>query len=576
MYRIKFLKLVVLAALGVVLVRLFSIQILEHAVWAEKAAAAHTILNEILANRGDIYIMDAGKPKAVVMNQTVYAVIIDPAVTEKARIAEVLEKHAKEFVTANLDEVYARKGLRYFVVAKNMGKMVADKIAEEGVAGVRFQQRTRRVYPEGEMGSGVLGFVNADGVGQYGVEGALNKQLAGTNGILKTVADVNKVALSIGRDNVRKAAVDGKDMVLTIDRGVQRGVEEILAEEVKLKGATHAAGVVMEPATGKVLAMANVPTYNPGDYGRVKDASAYVNHVTEVPYEPASVCKTFAFAGAINEGRMTESTTFFNRGFEMVDGWKIENAEKRSRLYGEITMKEAFYWSLNTGSIKALKLLGDDAERITPAGREKLYDYYHNRFRLGQMTGVELAEAKGLVADPQKGQGRDSVYANMTFGQNIHITMMQTATAFSAVVNGGRYVAPTVVAGEMVEEDFVEVKRERQEEQVVKEETSAMMRAMLVNNRDYKVRQGIDRAGYAVGGKSGTAQVIKNGAYDKTMSELVGSYIGFGGTNGELPKYVIMVKIWGEGKALDGGKASDSFDKISNFLINYLKIKPKG
>ena len=113
-------------------------------------------------------------------------------------------------------------------------------------------------------------------------------------------------------------------------------------------------------------------------------------------------------------------------------------------------------------------------------------------------------------------------------------------------------------------------------ERIITEETSDTMRQMLINNRSYQKQLGADRDGYAVGGKSGTAQVIKDGAYDDTMSELVGSYIGFVGPNGELPKYVIMVKIWGKGQSIDGLQAMAFFNSVSNYLIDYLKIKPKG
>ena len=102
------------------------------------------------------------------------------------------------------------------------------------------------------------------------------------------------------------------------------------------------------------------------------------------------------------------------------------------------------------------------------------------------------------------------------------------------------------------------------------------MRSLLINNRSYKARAGIDKPGYDVGGKSGTAQVIVNGAYDDSMSNLVGSYIGFIAPSGEMPEYVVMVKMWGEGQALSGGEAQDLFDVMSNYVINYLKIKPGG
>ena len=333
----------------------------------------------------------------------------------------------------------------------------------------------------------------------------------------------------------------------------------------------------MNPNDGEVIAMANLPNYDPANYDKVASAADYVNYTTEVPYEPASICKSFAFSAAVNEGKMTADTTYFNEHYTTVDGWKIENAEQRGMLYGTINMKTALYWSLNTGSIQALRLLGGDPNQITQEGREKLYDYYHNKFRLGQATGIELIEAEGYIEDPNEGWGRDSTYANMTFGQNLGITMIQTASAFSAVVNGGTWHTPTIVKGVLKNGAVVPVERtDLVEDKILSDETSAAMRDMLINNRSYLVAAGIDRPGYAIGGKSGTAQVIVNGAYDDTFAQLVGSYIGFVGPSGELPKYVIMVKMWGEGQGIGSGDAMDLFNKLSNYLINYKKIKPKA
>ena len=532
--RIKLLRNITLVVLAIIAVRLFFIQIIEHDMWVAKANDQHTLLETITAKRGSIYMMDDTGPAAVVLNQTVYQIIIDPAVTEKEKIKSALEKYAKDYIVADLDEVYSIEGLRYYIVAKNVPYSIAAKIAEEEIDCVWLKEGNQRVYPEGELASTLLGFVNADGIGQYGVEGSLNHLLSGKDGHLKTIADVNKVALSIGNDNIKIPAEDGKDIVLSVDRGLQRGTEDILNNHINDTAATNAAAVILDANTGEVLTMTSLPNYNPGDYGNVTDASAYINQVTEVPYEPASVCKSFAFSAAINEGKMDSETTYFNQGYEEVDGWTIKNTEQRSMLYGEITMKTALYWSLNTGSIHALKLLGDNPNEITQTGRERLYDYYHNKFRLGQYTGIELMEAQGYIEDPNEGWGRDSTYADMTFGQNLGITMIQTATAFSAVVNGGYWRTPTIVKGtledgkiiplsasqtgdgsgggsslsesEMGEEksrqdpseDSVENKVE---DQILSSDTSAMMRDMLINNRSRQVRDGIDREGYAIGGK---------------------------------------------------------------------------
>lgn len=576
-HRIKILRNVVLILLAIILIRLFFIQIIEHDAWLAKADEEHTLLETIVAKRGEIYMMDEGEPVSVVLNQTTYNVIIDPSITDKDGIKRALGTYASDFTTADLDEVYNTEGLRYSIVAKSVPRAAADKIAEEGLSAVWFQPNNQRVYPEGEMASGLLGFVNSDGLGQYGVEGSFNDILSGKDGLLKATADVNKVALSIGSDNTKIPAEDGKNVVLTVDRGLQLGLEEVAANAVASTAATNAAAIVMDSNTGKVLAMVNVPTYDPGDYGNVTDASAYMNYVTDVPYEPASVCKNFAFSAAINEGLMTPETTYFNEGYEIIDGWKINNAVQSASLYGTIDMRTALSWSLNTGSIYALKLLGGNPNAINQAGREKLYDYYYNKFRLGQPTGIEIMEEVGLIPDPNEGWGRDSVYANMTFGQNLSLTMIQVATAFSAVINGGTYRTPTIVEGALTNGELTSVEhKDMIEDKILSDDTSSTMRDLLVYNRTSKRTNGIDRSGYSIGGKSGTAQVIKNGAYDDTMSETVGTYIGFVGSNGELPKYTIMVKIWAEGQQIDGTQNAGSlFDSMSNYTIDYYKIQPK-
>lgn len=572
MRRTKILKRVCLIAFGIIITRLFFIQVVEHDAWVAKANEQHTLLETIVAKRGEIYMMDSGEPVPVVLNQTVYSIIIDPAITDKEKITAALNTYAKDNIAADLDTVFSVEGLRYYIVARNVSHTNAQKIAEEGIAGVWFQKNVERVYPEGEMASGMLGFVNADGLGQYGVEGSLNSLLAGKDGLLKTISDVNNVALSIGDDNIKIPAEDGKNVVLSIDRGLERGVEEITSAVLQNSAATNAAVLILDPASGEVLAMANLPNYYPGNYGMVKDASAYTNYTTEVPYEPASVCKTFTFSAAINEGKMTADTTYFNNHYDTVDTIEIWNAERRSRLYGEITMRDALYWSLNTGSMQALRLLGDDPENINQKGREILYDYYYNKFGLGRATGIELIESEGYLIEPNANiYGLNAAYANMTFGQNLSITMIQTTAAFSAVVNGGYYNTPTVVKGTYENGEIVKLENtEARHEQILNSSTSAAMREMLQHNRyTYKP------AGYEIGGKTGTAQMIIDGAYDDTMSNTVGTYIGYIATSGEAPSYVIMVKMWNEdGAYVDGGHAMDLFDQLAAFTIKQQKLKP--
>ena len=164
MPRIKILKRVVLVALAVIAVRLFFIQIIEHDAWVAKANDQHTMVETIVAKRGEIYMMDGGNPVPVVLNQTTYSVIIDPTIANKDDVKKALAENAKDYTSANLDEVYSNPNLRYFIVAKNVPRANATKIAETKLSGVWFQSNNQRVYPEGEMASGLLGFVNADGI----------------------------------------------------------------------------------------------------------------------------------------------------------------------------------------------------------------------------------------------------------------------------------------------------------------------------------------------------------------------------------------------------------------------------
>lgn len=576
MNRYRFLRTVLLLVMAVIIVKLFTIQIVEHEDWSAKAAAQQTLQNVLPAKRGEIYMMDGAEPSPVVLNATVYTVIVDPMLADQKEISEKLTAIMGDKQIAKWDDVFANRARRYYIVGKNVERSAAEKIAEADFDGVWLQANTRRVYPEGTLGSTVLGFVNNDGLGQYGVEGALNETLAGKNGLLKTVKDINNVALSIGDDNVKIPAVDGENVVLTIDKSIQRNVEKIIEEQTRVVGFANISALVMDPNNGRVLAMANYPGYDPANFGRVKSAADYINHVVEDPYEPASVCKTFAFATGIDYGVMTPETTFYNTGSTTVDDWPISNAEQGPEVAGTQTMQIAFNYSLNTGTTQMLRWLGGSETDITELGRTRLYEYYHDKFGLGQATGIELIESAGTVQKPNAEiWGLNGTYANMTFGQNMQVTMLQTATAMASVVNGGKFYTPTIVAGKMVNDNFVENEPKAAARSTVSEATSATMRDMLYGTRRMWRANGTDAPGYYVGGKTGTAQIIKNGAY--SLDETSATYIGVGGTEGELPTYLIMVRVWEDGKKAGGqAVALPVFNALKAYVQDALKVRPKA
>lgn len=569
----------VLLALCFILIvaRMYDLQIISHQKYVDLAMSQQTMQNTIFAKRGEIYMMDGDNTTPVVMNEKVYTISVDPFLLRSKGGQELKEDEAKidqlvqGYAVNTWDKVFANEASRYAVIAKNVPYERAKQIKEAKITGVYAQGSTKRVYPEGDLAAQVLGFVNADGKGQYGIEGSLNKELTGVNGILKTVKDVNNIPLTIGKNNVRVPAQDGKNVVLSIDRNIQKKTEDAIKTTIEKFHVTNASAVVMNPRNGQILAMAGTPTYNPAEYAKVTDARAFQTDVTMSAFNPASVCKTFALAAAIDSGVMTPETTYNNTDLVTIDGWPIQNAIKGHT--GNISMQEVLTYSLNTGSIQALRLLGGSETEITYQGKEKLYDYYYNRFGLGKYTGIELAESKGTVIPPTDIDGTNARYANMTFGQSLDLTMIQVATAFSAVVNGGDYYTPTLVAGEIKNGEFVRDVLKERDHQAIESSTSETMRKMLHTARLVFPNVKYYDEGVYVGGKTGTAQVVKNGKY--TFDETIATYIGYGArSETDYPEYVIMTKVWEDNRGLDGGiHAKPIFDEISQFMVNYLKMR---
>ena len=569
----------VLLALCFILIvaRMYDLQIISHQKYVDLAMSQQTMQNTIFAKRGEIYMMDGDNTTPVVMNEKVYTISVDPFLLRSKGGQELKEDEAKidqlvqGYAVNTWDKVFANEASRYAVIAKNVPYERAKQIKEAKITGVYAQGSTKRVYPEGDLAAQVLGFVNADGKGQYGIEGSLNKELTGVNGILKTVKDVNNIPLTIGKNNVRVPAQDGKNVVLSIDRNIQKKTEDAIKTTIEKFHVTNASAVVMNPRNGQILAMAGTPTYNPAEYAKVTDARAFQTDVTMSAFNPASVCKTFALAAAVDSGVMTPETTYNNTDLVTIDGWPIQNAIKGHT--GNISMQEVLTYSLNTGSIQALRLLGGSETEITYQGKEKLYDYYYNRFGLGKYTGIELAESKGTVIPPTDIDGTNARYANMTFGQSLDLTMIQVATAFSAVVNGGDYYTPTLVAGEIKNGEFVRDTLKERDHQAIESSTSETMRKMLHTARLVFPNVKYYDEGVYVGGKTGTAQVVKNGKY--TFDETIATYIGYGArSETDYPEYVIMTKVWEDNRRLDGGmNAKPIFDEISQFMVNYLKMR---
>jgi cell division protein FtsI/penicillin-binding protein 2 len=571
--RSRILAGIVFAIAAIFVIRLFYLQIIQHNHYVALAQQEQLQRDTLYAKRGEIFALNGDEPAKLVMNETVYTVYVDPTVIlDTAEVATVMNEIAGGNMVNGFRDRLENRESRYQIIANRVTRVQAEKIKEKDLAGVGFQAVSQRVYPEGRLASQLLGFVNADGKGNYGIEGYLNNQLAGQNGRLQTVTDVRNVPLTIGDQNIREPAKDGTNVVLSIDRNIQSKVEEIAESHAQKLEAGNVSILVMNPNNGQVMGMANYPDYDPAKYYEVSDIALFNNHTVSDPYEPGSDMKTYTMATAIDKGVAHGSDTFVNTDSIKVEDRTITNAYKG--VTGTISYQTALNWSLNTGFVTLGMRLGNGTQ-ITQGARDTIYEYFHNRFGLGELTGVELAnESKGIVIPPTDVDGNAVRYSNMTFGQGLDATMMQVTAGFCAIINGGTYYKSTVVAGEMLDGEYkANTTFTPVRQGVVKGSTSKEIRDMSVAARNFSF-PGQDKAGYAIGGKTGTSQVIKNGVY--ADDETVATYLGFGGGT-DSPEYVIMVSVSGDHKLFGGAAhAMPIFTETSNWLLDYLKIQPKG
>jgi cell division protein FtsI (penicillin-binding protein 3) len=573
--RPQLLAILVIAIMAVFAFRLFYLQIIQHDYYVTLANKEQLKQLVIPAARGEIYAMDGSKPVKVVLNEAVYTAFVDPKVVEEPqKIIDLVHRVAGGNARPDLDKLLAKKETRYQIVATKVSRKQAEMMKHENLKGLGFQKGSQRVYPEGQLAAQTLGFVDNEGKGRYGIEDALNQRLTGTDGLLQSVTDVSNVPLTIGDNNINRPAKNGDNLVLTIDRNVQSYAEKALAEGLRKSGATNGSAMVMDPQTGKVLAMANLPTYNPGEYNKVQDVAAFNNGAISAPYEPGSDIKTLTVATGLDKGAIRPDSTYVNTDSIKVEDRTIVNATKGQT--GTITMQHALNWSLNTGMVTIAQRLGDGSGITLPA-RNTMYEYFHDKFGLGEKTGIELAnEAKGIIIPPTDVDGGAVRYSNMAFGQGMDVTMVQVCAAFSTIINGGTYYKPTVVAGKMSDDgtNFMPDSVKPARKNVISPATSDTVREMIHVARA-TFYAGQDRPGYYTGGKTGTSQTIRDGKY--VDDETVGTYLGFGGSSASTPSYVIMVQVSGKKMNLEGGKhALPIFTDISNWMLDYMKLQPKG
>jgi cell division protein FtsI/penicillin-binding protein 2 len=566
--------LLVVAVFGL---RLFYIQIIRHDHYRQAALSDQLKQYQIPAERGLIEAHDAGGTVPIVLNQTLYTVYADPAYVKDSEkvaptLAALLGGQPSDY-TPKL----TREGARYVVLAKKVSKETKDKLLAYKYPGIGAQAQDYRTYPQGTMAAQLLGFVNSEGVGTYGIEQAMNKQLAGTPGELKAITDVHGVPLAANTDNTSKEAVPGSDVTLTIDMAMQRIIEDAVKNGKKAYNAQSVSALILDPNNGAVKAMANFPSFDPANYNKVKDPSVFTNAAVSHPIEIGSTMKTLTTAAALDQGVISPSTSYYDPAGWTVDGYRITNIEEDGGP-GRHDIKAILNLSLNTGATWELMQMGGG--QINSKARQAWHDYMVGRYLFGQKTGIEQGyEASGYVPEPKdNGAGIDLTYANTTFGQGMTATTLQLAAALSAVINGGTYYQPRLVDSLTNPDGHKTVKKPIIKRQHVVSATTGqelvpMMRYVVEN---HIFRPQFNQKKYVVGGKTGTAQIARPGGGYYT-DRFNGTYVGFVG--GKKIQYVIAVFVLhphlAPGLYAGGAAAQPIFGEIAHALIDNSFVTPK-
>jgi cell division protein FtsI/penicillin-binding protein 2 len=549
--RVRVLGLFLTLGLAAVFARAFWLQVVDGASLAARARAEHEgPAQQIPANRGTIFD-SSGVPLAIgVQTTTVFA---DPRLVTAPR-ALALAAHAAFGIDANgLYSALLDKHSQFVYIQRFAGPAKAARFLRLGFAGVASYPEQKRVYPEGTVASQVVGYAGVDGNGLGGLELVYNSALAGHAGSERMVRDPTGQVLEVTSST---PPVEGADVFSTLNHTIQAQAEQVLRQTVRTWGAKDATAVVLNPATGGILAMAQTPIYNDNDTPAVPAADLTNRAITDT-YEPGSTFKIVTITGALSEGIVTPSTRFtlpaeFHYG--SCAQCTVHDAELRSTVTYSVSQIISF--SSNVGAVTI-------AEKLGPAGLQ----HWVRHFGFGSPTGIDFpSESAGFVLPLD--QWSATTIGNVPIGQGISVTPMQMASVYAAIANGGVWIQPHLIerVGEAPPPRW---KRRRLIDPAVDAQLKTMLTGVVADPGATANEAQIP--GYSVAGKTGTAQVSNGHGYSTTDYDA--SFVGM--VPASHPRLVILVKVNDPKGSIYGGVvAAPAFQQIAKFDLQYLEVPP--
>jgi cell division protein FtsI/penicillin-binding protein 2 len=522
--RILCIALLLFTWVIVIIWRLGWLQVVRYEHYLAKATRNYTKEVDLMPARGSILDRSGKELAYTVISESLFVdlkLLRDESEREKAAslLAPLLGFDEDELLrkfTGNASFVWVKRK-----VEPETAEAVRSIIEANRLSGLAIKKETQRFYPNNSLAAHLIGYIGAEDRGLAGLELTQDLHLQGRHGEIEFIKD--------GRGHPYERhelpALSGAQLVTTIDAALQYKAEALLAEAVRKTGARGASAVVLDPETGEMLALANVPAFDPNERLKMTDDPVRHNRAISFPYEPGSIFKLVTYAAAFEEGLVEPDEMIDCGGGEIAIGKRVIHDE---HSYGVISIADAFAKSSNVGAIRI-------AQRL---GAERFYDYI-GRFGFGSKTGIELpGESRGIV-NPLPSWRPDSI-GSVAIGQEISVTLLQAASAMSVVAHRGIWTKPHLVKRLIAQDGRVLSELTPETRRVISEDTAEKMRGLLMRVVTHGTgRHGIQLAGYTSAGKTGTAQKIDEKT--KRYSKYIASFAGF--VPARDPRFVIVVMI---------------------------------
>jgi len=551
--RILLLLFGIVVGFIIILGQVVNLQVLDRQKYVAYGTGQRMNSQILAADRGNILDRNGAE---LVISRPARSVFVDPklvtdAPAEAAALAPILGVSAE-----SLQVKMTGKG-RFAYLARKVPAEVADRVEELGLAGIAFFDESERYLPAGNSGRSFLGAVDIDNVGISGLESQFGDALTGTPGSLSLERSPSGRTIAVGAHSLTPA-VKGQDVKLTIDRSIQFEAERLLGEQVRTSNAKGGVAIVSNPATGEVLAIANMVS-NP-ETGEVLAGTN--NAALTMQHEPGSVMKVLAIAGAIEDGKVSPSTVFdLPPTLKFYDD-TFGEAEGRGTVSWDVL--NILTHSSNIGTIKIGQALGKD----------QLYSF-QKLFGFGAETGLGFPnETAGSVLSPSKYTGTS--LPSIAIGQGISVTPMQMLFAYNTIANKGTYVPPKLVDSTVDASGVEHSAATGTTRSVVSISTADQMNMMLRSVVQSGTGQLAEINGYTVAGKTGTARKVQPGGgyLDKFgVTRYMSTFVGF--VPAERPTLSVYVMLdEPTGDYYGGSTAGPVFSKLASFALNRLGIAP--